>query len=659
MELMNCSQRQRNLLNLLLVSNDWISGTELSNTLKVSDRTIRKDIIELNTILEQCHSIILSERGKGYLLKSNDKKYLISTLNNTDSPDEKENRIYEITLMLALFPDGIDLYDIEDELFISRTTLEKELKIIQNMILEHYPALSLRRENGLILLSGPERFIRLFLNYVLMKSFNPQTGDLAAHSKMIDKNRLQQIKHIVLDTTMSFDITLSDYDLMDLVTHLFVVDVRIKKQKYIQELGTARDNKNYEYLDKLSEVIINQLIDRKTCPDNYFVLELKQIAVKLSFINFKTASSPSYNLSDEIIPEQILHVVNRLIAQINDEFSIDLGKDDELFSGLVLHIKTLLNCYKYNQQPLNPLMDIIKKDYPFAFELSLSIYNIFFDELGIRLSESELSYIATHIGASIERINSEYGKSNVKIAIVTNVPSSYTKLFASKIASICGSRGKIIGTFPVHKLQEVIQLSPDLIISTCSINSSESVPVLPIGLSISGAEKNILENTFQSIQKKWMHTHQTTEWEFTTKFHKELFEINYDANSAEDIMYYMSKKMEENGYVFGDFYDGLLEREKISASVLANMIAIPHPLNAIALTSVIGVATLKKPILWRDSGHKVQLVFVMAIRKSDKPVIRNFFNFVSTLIDDKQKVKTILNCKNFEDFLAYAEKISR
>lgn len=657
MELMNCSQRQRDLLNLLLISNDWLNGTELSNRLNVSDRTIRKDIIELNSTLQQYHSIILSERGKGYLLNSNNRKFLLSSLNNYNHPDEKENRIFEIIMMFASFPDGIDLYDMEEELFISRTTLEKELKNIQKILSRHYPALHIHREKGIIQLEGPERFIRLFFNYVLMKSYNSQTREITAHSKRIDKDHLEFIKNIVLDTTISFKITLSDRDIMDLVTHLFIMETRIKRHKYIQTLGTARIGKNYDFLDKIAEQILSRLIDQDITSEQIFLLELKQLAVKLSFINIKADSFSQINSSSEIIPDQILHVVNRLITQIKNDFSIDLSKDDELFSGLVFHIKTLLNRYKYNQQPHNSFVDIIKKDYPFVFELSLSVYSIFYDELGIRLSENELGYIATHIGASIERQNQEYGKNNIKIAVTTNVPSSYTKLFTSKIESICGDRGTIIGTFPYYKLEEVLQLNPDLIISTCPIEDSGSVPILPISLSISGNEKTALENAFEQLQKKWMYEKKSKNWNLIEKFRRELFETDYDASSAEDVMYYMSKKMEENGYVFEDFYKGLIERENLSPSVLANSIAIPHPLNAIALTSVIGVISLKKPILWKNSGHKVQLVFVIAIRKSEKQEIRDLFKFISMLIEDKQKTKSILNCKNYDEFISVVKKI--
>ena len=121
MELFHCPQRQRDLLNLLLMTDEWISGRELSNKLNVSDRTIRKDIIELNDILNQYDSAILSERGKGYLLKSENRKYLLSTLNNNNRPDEKKNRIFEQC--------GIPLLRLRTDESGEETRIEQALQI--------------------------------------------------------------------------------------------------------------------------------------------------------------------------------------------------------------------------------------------------------------------------------------------------------------------------------------------------------------------------------------------------------------------------------------------------------------------------------------------------------------------------------------------------
>lgn len=172
----------------------------------------------------------------------------------------------------------------------------------------------------------------------------------------------------------------------------------------------------------------------------------------------------------------------------------------------------------------------------------MSIYQIFYEELGIRLSENELGYAATHIGAAIERMNYEFGKNNIKIAVITNVTDSYTRLFTSRITSICGDRGKIIGSFPSNKLSEVLSLHPDLIISTCAVNSNIKIPILSISLSITKKDKQLLEETFQNIQNKWLYQHQNEKDRIFELFREELFENGFQAGSCEEAMYHMSKR---------------------------------------------------------------------------------------------------------------------
>lgn len=657
MDLIHCSQRKRNLVNILLITASWVSGPELSDKLGISDRTVRKEIIELNDILKQYNGLIISERGKGYRLECGNQNYLVSILNNGLYSDEKENRICEIAVMLAGSPHGIDLYDLEEQLFISRTTLEKELRVMRDIMSEYYPTLTFARNKGSVWLSGPERFLRLFLNYILMKSYHPQTRGIAAEVFSVPQHKLEEIKTAVLCASLNADITLNDRDLMDVVSYLLITQIRIENQCFIDSLGTSRKQENFKELDKISEEILLCLFSDFDLSDEVYILEMKQLSVKFSFLNLHTNNFPDFVSEDDAVPKQLLHVVTRLIHQIKNDFSIDLSNDEDLYSGLIFHFKVLLKRYKYHQHIGNPVLDIIKKDYPFVFELSISIYQIFFEELNIRLSENELGYVAAHIGAAIERRNNEFGKNNIKIAVVTNVTDSYTRLFTSRISTICGSRGKIIGAFPSYKTNEVLELHPDLIISTCTVNENSDIPILPVSLSITKKDRQVLEETFQNIQNKWLYQQQNQNNKILDLFREELFETGFQSGSSKDSMYHMAKKMEENGYVFGDFYDGLIEREKIASTVVDNMIAIPHPMNAIALNSVIGVLIHDRPIPWEKSGYKVQIIFVVAMRKSEKAELKNFFHFISLLMDDKRKVKELLECNDYPEFLCFIDKI--
>lgn len=63
------------------------------------------------------------------------------------------------------------------------------------------------------------------------------------------------------------------------------------------------------------------------------------------------------------------------------------------------------------------------------------------------------------------------------------------------------------------------------------------------------------------------------------------------------------------GYGNGQIYNSLLRREKVSGKAIGNLIAIPHPFPEEIIKSGIGIAVLKKPIVWDD--EKVQVVFLL------------------------------------------------
>jgi len=136
MNLSYCVPRQRNLLKILLTKNEWITGVQLSCMLHVTDRTVRSDVSVLNYILEQYNSSILSARGKGYYLQSKNKEALhfILSKNSEFKNISKETCIRKILLLLLITNTEIDLYDLEEKLFISRTSLESYIKNIEKIL---------------------------------------------------------------------------------------------------------------------------------------------------------------------------------------------------------------------------------------------------------------------------------------------------------------------------------------------------------------------------------------------------------------------------------------------------------------------------------------------------------------------------------------------
>lgn len=146
MNLFYCSIRQKKLLKILLKTDNYVTGSSLSTTLFVSDRTIRNDIGMLNCILEDYQCQIVSKRGKGYKVKAENKELLNSILSKYVEREQNQEREHLIILQLLNAEKPIDLFDLEEFLFISRSTLNTELQNVKKTLDSLYPSIDLRRK---------------------------------------------------------------------------------------------------------------------------------------------------------------------------------------------------------------------------------------------------------------------------------------------------------------------------------------------------------------------------------------------------------------------------------------------------------------------------------------------------------------------------------
>ena len=120
---LNLSLRQKKLLHIMQGTEGFITGNELARQLSVSPRTIRSDVAEINRTLAPHRAQILSERSKGYLYSAEDPN-AIENMNRIDYAFfTKDDRIRYLAFRLCLSDEPLDMYDLEDEMYVSRTTL--------------------------------------------------------------------------------------------------------------------------------------------------------------------------------------------------------------------------------------------------------------------------------------------------------------------------------------------------------------------------------------------------------------------------------------------------------------------------------------------------------------------------------------------------------
>lgn len=96
-------------------------------------------------------------------------------------------------------------------------------------------------------------------------------------------------------------------------------------------------------------------------------------------------------------------VVANFLYRVSDSIGIDFYKDNVLYENLIKHINITLRAYKANQKVYNPYLLDIESEYEMLFDIvreNIQVISGYFD---YKLNQHEISFIAMHIGASIER----------------------------------------------------------------------------------------------------------------------------------------------------------------------------------------------------------------------------------------------------------------
>ena len=108
----------------------WVAAGELSSLLHVSTRQIRKYVSSLN---ENETSPLVISSNKGYRLNSAQQylAYREKGSQNVETPQTRQNLIIQ---KLISSQDGIDLFDLADELFVSESTIENDIRSIRKIV---------------------------------------------------------------------------------------------------------------------------------------------------------------------------------------------------------------------------------------------------------------------------------------------------------------------------------------------------------------------------------------------------------------------------------------------------------------------------------------------------------------------------------------------
>lgn len=128
--------------------------------------------------------------------------------------------------------------------------------------------------------------------------------------------------------------------------------------------------------------------------------------------------------------------------------------------------------------------------------------------------------------------------------------------------------------------------------------------------------------------------------------------IDSDIRSRNEAIEKMSNLLFELGYVTEEFKASVYEREDLNPTTFSGGLALPHGNPKCVIKPIIGILTLKKPILWDDQNH-IDCIFFIAINDYYKNEFRKLYSIINNSYF-RDKIK---DCKSYRELLEVLKNV--
>jgi mannitol operon transcriptional antiterminator len=515
------NSRMKKILLRICAEDKYVTISAIAKELGVSAKTILRELQEVEDWLVSKGCSLSKKTGAGIKVNgSNDRKTMILEI----LKGEKEESLYspkerQIVIVSELLQnqESVKLYNFTKILKVTEGTISNDLDKVEQWFKKQ--GITLVRKPGLgVYIEGPETNIRkAMVHFIyenieedqllgvirnsLVKSTN-QATDIETKTRrrllnLIDKEVIHKLESSIHEAEEKMEHKLADSAYVGLIVHLALAVQRIKKneeitidQEFLQEL------KRYpEYLvatDMVASIAKNFGINIPESEIGYITMHIRGSKNRNDYI--KDTSKIVGNFELVKISKEIIKIAERETGRL-------LVQNENLLVGLVNHLGPAISRLKMNLDIRNPFLEEIKKFYPELVAISRKCAVVVEKQLGIIMPDSEIAYIAMHLGAAIET-GKRLPKPVYRCAIACSTGMGTSRLLATKVEKEYDNIQivEIISTIHIEETR-LREKKIDFIISTVSIDYC-SIPVVTVNPLLFEEDKNRINTQMKLLINK-------------------------------------------------------------------------------------------------------------------------------------------------------------
>lgn len=637
--------RKKQLLKLLIGEQQPITGEQLAKSIQVTSRTVRNDIKEIEQLFEDesAGAVIHSIRGRGYQLDITDddtfKCFIQMTVEGDEPiPVEPEDRVHYLVRKFLLSSEYLKIEDLANELYVSRSTMQNDIKDAK-VILNKYQLDLAKRPNYGLRVSGKEKRIRYAISELLFKRTVTSGDGRYQQDWLLPVKQMEKIQNIVLKQLKAVQLNLSDIALNNLVVHIAIACRRIESEQYVKLV-----NQDEVDIQKKKEYDVAKAIIREI--EQIFKITFP--AIEISYVAMHLLGTKLFLDTDGIniknnFDKDILSTVEKMVSRVEGVMKIGIIDDQELIAAIGIHLKPAIHRYKNHMNVHNPMLEAIKVNYPIAFDAGVIASHVIEEDFNIKVDENEIGYIALHFGAAIERAKLQSKPKRCLIVCTTGLGSSQLLLY--KIKAKFSNQLTIIGATQLHNLTQYSKENVDFIVSTVPLPDSINIPHIVIDTLLGNEELDKIEEMFDGTKKSVVDHY----------LNPDLVYLNLDLSTPEEVINFLGTELIRKGYTEKGIAESVMEREKAASTSYGNLVAIPHPLESKTNRTFWTIATLKESIEW--SGNQVQFVCLLHVSDKNKENLDPMYSSLMSFIDNRHVIEEILAATNVESALRIIKRM--
>lgn len=609
------NERQNSILKYLYNKKDYTTINEISKEFKVSVRTIRYDLDNIEYMLKDNEKISLVRTPRyGIKLEFKGKRDILtfSSIFDCVEINSPEDRVIFIAINLLIGNSKVE--ELANMLSISKNTVVSDLKKAKE-ILNNLRINVISKAYVGTCIEGDEEDVRYaFINlyYKISNADNYKLLKMIIDDFDSVKNDIEERIHKV-ENKLSLEYSDTSFkELIIIIMYCFMRMGEYSNFNYSEEY--IHEKEQEEEFEAIQYAFADKTEDKK---EICYLMKWFKSAKVMSFINDKSDVKMDGNK----------YLAMRIIEDMEKYTGIDYSNDFDFVNSVVMHFSVAMYRMQNNFKIENPLKEDIKMRLGIIYQITEDVMKKYESEIGVEFPDDEVSYMAMHFGAAFERKTQEIF--DTKALIVCNSGLATAGLLSARM-EVMLPQIQVEGVCRLNNLEDELKNKDvDIIISTVPIRNTdiEYVEVNPM-LNIDDVLKlkklafnNVYEKSSEYLVSKYKGDKVSSVAEIIKKSNAAFL---YDADNWRDAIAEASKPLIKSGDIKEEYVDDMIKaiEDLGTYMVFIPEIAFVHASNKNVVNNAVSMLTLKNEIYFGDNSEvRIKSIVVLANKDENKNLI--------------------------------------